>query len=102
MYINQFLHTSDFLCNKSQTHYFTCFRHFFTIQSNSVIIQYHFGILKSHSVIIQYHFGIIKSHSVIIQYHFGITKMNKMKQVLQLVLLVSRKSDHQTTKENTK
>ena len=25
------------------------------------------------------------------------TKMNKMKQVLQLLLLVSRKSDHQTT-----
>ena len=30
------------------------------------------------------------------------TKMNKMKQVLQLLLLVSRKSDHQTTKDKTK
>ena len=29
-------------------------------------------------------------------------KMNKMKQVLKLLLLVSRKSDHQTTKDKTK
>ena len=29
-------------------------------------------------------------------------KMNKMKQVLQLLLLVSRKSDHQTNKDKTK
>ena len=50
---------------------------FFTIQSNSVIIQYHFGVLKSHSVIQSYS-GIVHCISVIIQTNSVLVQCNSV------------------------